>query len=769
MKVKGENIEINDSEGSTSQVPKDLLECQKSFLNNLSDDDFQPIIPTRKRTVRDSTENIKPGKKFKEKGKAVDTEVASTSSFQNMNENLNDAEADMEIESRSIYNATKYNAGESSKQADNTNNPVSWTVQSRDTSCSPSVPKASHSVDHELVLKSKCNEPHEPSYVTPNRRMAVKTTIILKYKKEYCTNARYTPIPLVYAQQIALYECTKIQTGYINNLKAHFGNRLRSFVNKLFNKDEKARNICEKLKANGYTEQAIKAAIRKEVYQPCNQVKQAIAKKEIPERSLSNAQSLEELAMFYASYTENYSFQKNSVYYDVKARPENHFKAFFKLAFDTWGDVVNLQSKVFKNQGFDKSIRFQGTIETDGVGISVIKQNMDTNRKKSKAKNTTKVTVDQTEYIEKVSQSDLRRTEGNCVLIDPGRRDLMIKPDIYTRLGTSNKEVPSMCVLYFNYNIKAAEVVLSKIESFSVKIEDYSNYIKERASVDILLREYYGNETYNTTKVYFPDSCFEFKVTNKGKLYFGNLYVTRIPGYYPQPQAPPDDYTNFQMYATYLDIMMQQNHVKRRLNDMEKAEILKIMSETDQVDLLRNRTSQLLEKLQIMPFRKLKFSSKLYFDKNDAQLVRKLNNKFGSNTTLILGNWSAPNVKYQEPTRNKGLIDMLKKNGFKLYLIEEYKMSSFSPACESPLEKFKTIVNPRPYQRRKMPTITCHGLLRCKNIACYRKMEDTSGIVARRMWNRDLAATLNFKKILNHLRETGKRPALFGREKTERQ
>lgn len=36
--------------GSTSQVPKDLVECQKSFLNNLSDDDFQPIIQTRKRT-----------------------------------------------------------------------------------------------------------------------------------------------------------------------------------------------------------------------------------------------------------------------------------------------------------------------------------------------------------------------------------------------------------------------------------------------------------------------------------------------------------------------------------------------------------------------------------------------------------------------------------------------------------------------------------------------------------------------------------------------
>ncbi|KAI7865450.1 uncharacterized protein EV154DRAFT_402275, partial [Mucor mucedo] len=58
-------------------------------------------------------------------------------------------------------------------------------------------------------------------------------------------------------------------------------------------------------------------------------------------------------------------------------------------------------------------------------------------------------------------------------------------------------------------------------------------------------------------------------------------------------------------------------------------------------------------------------------------LVRKLKNKFGSNSMLVLGNWSAPNVKYQEPTRNKGLIAMLKKNGPKLYLIDAYKTSSF--------------------------------------------------------------------------------------------
>ncbi|GAA5817186.1 hypothetical protein MFLAVUS_010728 [Mucor flavus] len=735
--------------GSTSQVPNDLVECQKSFLNNLSDDDFQPIIQTRKRTIRDSTGKIGAGKKFKGKDKIVDTEVAATFSFQNMNENLNDAEADMEVEgSLNItlddynfddtsdnfveYITTKYDVGESSKQAGNTSNPVSLTVQSNATSSS--VPKDSHSsttsVDPEFVLKSvkKLNEPHEPSDAIPDRRMAVKTIVRSIWKQEY--------------------------------------------MQLLYNLDEKAKNLCEKMKANGSTEEAIKSAIRKEVYQPCNQVKQAIIKKETPESGLLDAQSLKTLTMFYASYRENYSFQKNSIYYDEMARPENHFKAFFKLAsqlkaenkLNTWGAVVNLRNKAFKNQGFDKSVRFQGTLETDGVGISVIKQNMDTNRKISKAKNTTQITVDQTKYIEGISQSDLRKTEGNCVLIDPGRRDLMYclketsktddkKTLTYTKMNRTKmqrhlrllreKTKPEI--------IKAAEVGLSKTESFSLKIESYSNYIKARASVDILLREYYGNETYNTTQVYFPNSCFEFNLTNK---------------------VPPNAFTNFQIYATYLEIMMQQHHVKRRLKNIEKAEILKIAEktlETGQVDLLRKRASQLLEKLQILPFRKLKFSSKLYFDKNDAQLVRKLKNKFGSNSTLILGNWSAPNVKYQEPTRSKGLIATLKKNGFKLYLIDEYKTSSFCPECESPLEKFKTIVNPRPYQRRKMPTITCHGLLRCKNIACRRKMENTSGIVARRMWNRDLAAALNFKKILIHLRETGKRPPLFSREKAERQ
>ncbi|KAI8647575.1 hypothetical protein BD408DRAFT_334693, partial [Parasitella parasitica] len=45
-----------------------------------------------------------------------------------------------------------------------------------------------------------------------------------------------------------------------------------------------------------------------------------------------------------------------------------------------------------------------------------------------------------------------------------------------------------------------------------------------------------------------------------------------------------------------------------------------------------------------------------------------LNHKFGSGHVLVLGKWFAPNTKYQEPTRNKCLIQMLKKKNVVLYV-----------------------------------------------------------------------------------------------------
>jgi hypothetical protein len=51
---------------------------------------------------------------------------------------------------------------------------------------------------------------------------------------------------------------------------------------------------------------------------------------------------------------------------------------------------------------------------------------------------------------------------------------------------------------------------------------------------------------------------------------------------------------------------------------------------------------------------------------------------------------------------------MLKKNGFIVYSVNEYKTSSYCPTCENELEKFKTVPNPRPYQRKKKLDVLCN-------------------------------------------------------------
>ncbi|KAJ1946513.1 hypothetical protein GGF37_001119 [Kickxella alabastrina] len=51
-------------------------------------------------------------------------------------------------------------------------------------------------------------------------------------------------------------------------------------------------------------------------------------------------------------------------------------------------------------------------------------------------------------------------------------------------------------------------------------------------------------------------------------------------------------------------------------------------------------------------------------------------------------------ARYHEPIRGKGLQEMLIGQGFTVYLIDEYCTSTFSPACESRMEKFHKIDDP---------------------------------------------------------------------------
>lgn len=86
--------------------------------------------------------------------------------------------------------------------------------------------------------------------------------------------------------------------------------------------------------------------------------------------------------------------------------------------------------------------------------------------------------------------------------------------------------------------------------------------------------------------------------------------------------------------------------------------------------------------------------------------------KIGEDPLIVIGNWTASNVKYHEPIRREVRRKVLQRESFKVF-IGRVKTSKMCPSCEDGiLENFKKIKNPRPFMVEKMPTVTCHELVR---------------------------------------------------------
>ncbi|KAG1438252.1 hypothetical protein G6F56_012718 [Rhizopus delemar] len=98
-----------------------------------------------------------------------------------------------------------------------------------------------------------------------------------------------------------------------------------------------------------------------------------------------------------------------------------------------WNQVARLNSKAMRDQGKQNSLKFEGTIGTDGIGVSVIKQNFSTSCKQSgessskvKSKNMDEdEDEDQVKHVETLTRSQHAELQEKCVLIDPNRRDLL--------------------------------------------------------------------------------------------------------------------------------------------------------------------------------------------------------------------------------------------------------------------------------------------------------------------------------------------------------
>jgi len=133
-------------------------------------------------------------------------------------------------------------------------------------------------------------------------------------------------------------------------------------------------------------------------------------------------------------------------------------------------------------------------------------------------------------------------------------------------------------------------------------------------------------------------------------------------------------------------------------------------------------------------FRKLKFGRHINIKRNEQKMMSDFRKMYGNpeNVVICIGDWEQrQQMKYKEPTLGIGMRSLLRKNNYKVYLVDEFRSSCKCSKCDGGVcEKFMVRKNPRP---NKDDMRLVHGLLRCK-----------SGCGS---WNRDRNGSSNIYKI----------------------
>ena len=87
-----------------------------------------------------------------------------------------------------------------------------------------------------------------------------------------------------------------------------------------------------------------------------------------------------------------------------------------------------------------------------------------------------------------------------------------------------------------------------------------------------------------------------------------------------------------------------------------------------------------------------------------------------------MGDYSAKRKGYHKKHHQPGLgvgILRLIRSEMEVFIVDEYLTSTMCPVCKiGKCQLFRTVSNPRPYQRKNRPYVLCWGLKRCDNINC---------------------------------------------------
>ena len=159
-------------------------------------------------------------------------------------------------------------------------------------------------------------------------------------------------------------------------------------------------------------------------------------------------------------------------------------------------------------------------------------------------------------------------------------------------------------------------------------------------------------------------------------------------------------------------------------------------------------------------FRKLNFNRYTNTQKSESKMIKNFSNKFGKpkDCIVVLGDYDKGehNMKGKEPIINKRIRKIFRNNGYKVYLINEFRTSKLCNVCESCCSPFLKRESHKPKdidkKTKKGKQIEVWGLTLCENKKC------------SLIHNRDKNSALNMYKITQSILNGKRRPDKYCRE-----
>lgn len=169
--------------------------------------------------------------------------------------------------------------------------------------------------------------------------------------------------------------------------------------------------------------------------------------------------------------------------------------------------------------------------------------------------------------------------------------------------------------------------------------------------------------------------------------------------------------------------------------------------------------NRLKEYYQKELYRKIKWYGFINRQKSEQKMINNFKKIFGNpNETIIaIGDWEQKkNIKYCPPTKGIGFRNLFRKNGYNVFLVDEYNTSKMNYYSHRENEKFRRRINPRPW---KTDIRLYHGLLRSKSVP--------NGKSKQILVNRDKNGALNILKIAKYHLKNKERPKYLRRTKKQ--